>query len=124
VLLDSLRGLLRTLAETARTRLELLSLDVEEAKLRFLSLLLLGAVAFLCLGLGVVLGAFWLVAAFWDTHRLLVLGLLTGGFLGGGAVALLALARRARRGPRLFSGTLAELAKDRDAFEGRGGEGR
>lgn len=126
MLLDSLRGLARTLVEMVRTRLELLSLDVEEAKLRLLSILLLGAAACFCLGLGVVLAVFWLVAAFWETHRVLVLGLLTGGFLGGGAAALLLLARRARRGPGLFSRTLVELRRDREALAGRergGGEG-
>jgi uncharacterized membrane protein YqjE len=76
-------------------------------------------VAFLFLSMGVVMGAFWLVVAFWDTHRMLVMGLLTGGFLGGGLLALAVLASRAKNGPRLFSATLAELEKDRDALGGR-----
>ena len=118
MVLESLRRLARTAVELVRVRLELLSLDVEEAKVRFLSILLLGAVAFLCLSLGVVMGAFWLVAAYWETHRMLVLGLLTGGFLGGGLLALTALSWRARKGPRLFSASLAELEKDRDALGG------
>ncbi len=119
MLLESLKRLASTAVEIVRTRLELVSLDVEEAKLRFLSTLLLGAVAFLCLSLGVVMGAFWLVAAFWETHRTLVLGLLTGTFLGGGLLALAALSWRARKGPRLFAATLAELEKDREALGGR-----
>ena len=116
MILTSLKRLARTAVEFARGRLELISLDVEEAKLRFLSVLLLGAVAFLCLTLGVVMGAFWLVVAYWDTNRMLVLGLLTGIFLGGGLLALAALAWRARKGPRLFSGTLEALEKDREAL--------
>jgi len=119
MLLESLRRLARTAVEVVRSRLELLSLDVEEAKLRLLSILLLGAVAFFCLTLGLVMGAFWLVVAFWDTHRMLVLGLLTGGFLGGGLLALAALAWRAKKGPRLFAATLAELEKDGEARGGR-----
>lgn len=119
MLLASLRSLARSLVEVLRTRLELLSLDLEEARLRFLSLLLLGALAFLGLSLGLVVASFWLVAAFWDTsHRLLVLGLLTGFFLGGGALALLLLAWRARRGPKIFAATLEELRQDRDALGG------
>jgi uncharacterized membrane protein YqjE len=118
MLFDSLKRLLRSGVELLRTRMELLSLDVEEAKVRFLSILLLGAIAFFCLSLGAVMGAFWLVVAFWDTHRMLVLGILTGTFLGGGALALAALAWRAKRGPRLFAATLAELEKDRDALGG------
>ncbi len=116
MLLDSLRSLTGTLVETLRTRLELLSLDLEEAKLRFLSLLLLGALAFLGFALGMVLAVFWLVAVFWDTHRLLVMGLLTGFFLGGGALALAVLAWKAGKGPGLFAATIAELRKDRDAL--------
>ena len=118
MVLDSLKRLARTAVELVRTRLELLSLDVEEAKLRFLSILLLGAVAFLCLSLGVVMGALWLVVAFWETHRMLVMGLLTGGFLGGGLLALAALSWQAKKGPRLFAATLAELEKDREALGG------
>lgn len=119
MIFESLKRLALTAVELVRTRLELLSLDVEEARLRFLSILLLGAVAFLCLSLGVVMGAFWLVAAFWDTHRMLVLGLLTGSFLGGGGLALAALSWRARKGPRLFAATLGELEKDSEALGGR-----
>jgi uncharacterized membrane protein YqjE len=65
------------------------------------------------------MGAFWLVVAYWDTNRMLVLGLLTGAFLGGGALALAALAFRVRTGPRLFANTIAELEKDREALGGR-----
>lgn len=119
MLFDSLKEFGRTAVELVRTRLELLSLDVEEAKLRLLSILFLGAAAFFCVSLGLVMGAFWLVVAFWDTHRTLVLGLLTGGFLGGGLLALALLAWRARKGPRLFSATLGELEKDREALGGR-----
>jgi len=119
MLLASLRSLARSLLEVLRTRLELLSLDLEAARLRLLSMLLLGALAFLGFALGLVVAAFWLVAAWWDTpHRLLVMGLLTGFFLGGGLLALLLLAWRARRGPRIFAATLEELRQDRDALGG------
>jgi uncharacterized membrane protein YqjE len=119
MLLESLKGLARTAVELVQTRLDLLSLDVEEAKLRFLSILLAGAVAFFCLSIGLVMGAFWLVVAFWDSHRMMVLGLLTGAFLGGGLLALAVLAWKAKKGPRLFAGTLGELEKDREALGGR-----
>jgi len=118
MILESLKRLARTAVELVRTRLELLSLDVEEAKLRFLSILLAGAVAFACLTLGAIIGAFWLVVAFWDTHRMLVLGLLTGAFLGGGLLALAVVVAKVRRGPRLFAASLGELEKDRDALGG------
>ncbi len=119
MILESLKRLARTAVELVRNRVELLSLDLEEAKVRLLSILLLGAVAFVCLSFGLAMGAFWLVVAFWETHRMRVLGLLTGGFLGGGLLALAALSWRAKRGPRIFAATLGELEKDRDALGGR-----
>jgi uncharacterized membrane protein YqjE len=119
MLFDSLKRLARTAVELVHTRLELLALDVEEAKVRLLSILLLGALAFFCLSFGLALGAFWLVAAFWETHRVLVLGILTGAFLGGGLLALAVLSWQARRGPRLFSSTIEELKKDAEALGGR-----
>ena len=119
MVLDSLKRLARTAVELVQTRLELLSLDVEEAKLRLLSALFVGALAFFFLSMGLAMGAFWLVVAFWDTHRMLVLGLLTGAFLGAGLLAIAVLAWRSKHGPRLFAATLAELEKDRDALGGR-----
>jgi len=118
MLLASLRSLARSLVELVRTRLELLSLDLEEARLRLLTMLLLWALTLLCLSLGLVVATFWLVVAFWDTNRTLVLGLLTAFFLGGGLLSLLLLVRKARRGPRIFAATLEELRQDRDALGG------
>lgn len=119
MILDALRRLVRSAVDLLHARIDLLSTDVEEAKGRFLSTLLLGAVAFLFVSLGLVMAAFWLVVAFWDTHRVLVMGILTGLFLGGGLLTLAALTWRSKHGPRLFAGTLAELQKDREALGGK-----
>ena len=77
------------------------------------SLVILALVALFCLGIGVVLATILLVVAFWDTHRLLVLGSLVGFFLAMslamGAFAL----HKVRSKPRLFAASMSELAKDR-----------
>ena len=112
-LLESLTVLAATLVAIAHTRLDLLSTDLEEEREHLLSLLVLSLVTLLCLGLGVVLATLLLVAAFWDTHRLLVLASLAGFFLAAGMAAWGFAIHKARSKPRLFAASLSELVKDR-----------
>lgn len=116
-LLASLRGLLATAVATLQVRLALLGTELEEERLRLLQLLLFGAIAFFLLGAGMVFLAAWLTVLLWEQHRLLVLALLAGLFLGGGMLALRQALGVARSPSRLFAASLAELAKDRDALE-------
>jgi uncharacterized membrane protein YqjE len=65
-----------------------------------------------CLSFGMVLLAILVVVLFWDTHRLLVLSLLTGLFIvTGGVIGALAI-RALKSMPRMFEASLAELVKD------------
>lgn len=116
-LLDSIRKLASTLVGILQTRLEILATELEEAKLQLRQQLLLGLAALFCLGLGIVLLAVFFVVLFWDSHRLAVLGVMAGFFLGAGAIAVLALRARAAENTRMFSDTLAELAKDREQLK-------
>ncbi|MHB1293171.1 MAG: phage holin family protein [Sulfuricella sp.] len=118
-LLDSLTTLAATLVAIAHTRLDLLSADLEEGREHLLSLLVLGLAALFCLGIGVVLATMLLVAAFWDTHRLLVLGSLAGFFLAAGMAAWVFAMHKARTKPRLFAASLSELFKDRQQLVSR-----
>lgn len=118
-LLESLTTLAATLVAIAHTRLDLLSADLEEEREHLLSLLVLALVALFCLGIGVVLAALLLVAAFWDTHRLLVLGLLAGFFLAVGMAAWMFAMHKARTKPRIFAASLSELLKDRQQLVSR-----
>lgn len=115
-LLHSLRGLLTHGLALLRNRIELLATELEEEKARLLRLLLLGATAFVLFAAGLVFLAIFLTVLFWDEHRLLVLGMVTAGFLGFGTIALLIAVRTARAGSRLFSASLAELAEDQSAL--------
>jgi uncharacterized membrane protein YqjE len=82
-----------------------------------------GAAALLLLGAGVVFLAIFLTVLLWESNRLLVLGGFTAAFLICGGIALLMAWRFAHAKTRLFSSSLAELAEDRAALEGRqGGE--
>jgi len=112
-LLESLSSFAATLVAIAHTRLDLLSTDLEEERERTFSLLALALAALFFLGVGMVLASILLVVVFWDTHRLLVLGLLAGLFLAIGLAAGWVLIHKARNKPRLFASSLSELYKDR-----------
>jgi uncharacterized membrane protein YqjE len=112
-LIESLKALVATLVAIAHTRLDLLASDLEEEREHLLSLMVLALVGLFFLGIGVVLAAMLLVAAFWDTHRLLVLGLLAGTCLAAGMAAWALAMRKARTKPKLFSASMSELLKDR-----------
>ncbi len=80
---------------------------------------MLALAALLCLGIGVVLATILLVVAFWDTHRLLVLGALAGFFLAVGMAVWVFAMYKARTKPRLFAASLSELFKDRQHLVSR-----
>ena len=112
-LLDSLGNLGGTLVAIVHTRLDLLSSDLEEDRAHFFALLVLSLVAFLCVGVGVVLVMILLVVAFWDTHRLLSLAVIAAVFLTSGIGVWVVAVRKARSKPRLFAASLSELSRDR-----------
>lgn len=113
-LFASLKTLAASLVGIVQTRLELLSADVAEARERAVALLVLVLVALFALGVGVVLLAILVAVAYWETHRLAVLGALAAAFLGGGAGAAWLAVRKLRNEPRPFAASLAELDKDRE----------
>jgi len=118
-LFDSLKVLAATLIAIAHTRLELLSTELEEERVRLSSMLAWTLVALFCAGLGVVLATLFVVLALWDTHRLLVLGIPAILFILGAALAWLVVRGKARAKPRLFAASLTELSKDREELTSR-----
>ena len=118
-IVQSLRNLAATLVAVLHNRLELVVTEIEEERVRLLQLLVWGAAALFCLGVGVLLLVTLLIAMFWDTHRIAVIGTLAAVFLAGG-VAFAAGARSLMQGrSRLFSASLDELARDRDQLTPR-----
>jgi uncharacterized membrane protein YqjE len=118
-LFDSLKVLAATLLAIAHTRLELLSTELEEERVRLSSMLVWTLAALFCAGLGVVLATLFVVLALWDTHRLLALGIPAILFLLGAALAWLVVRGKARAKPRLFAASLTELSKDRKELTSR-----
>jgi uncharacterized membrane protein YqjE len=111
-LFESLTALAATLVAIAHTRLDLLSSDLEEERAHLFSLLVMALLAMFCVGVGVVLATLLLVVAFWDTHRLLVLGMLAGLFLAVGIAAWVFALQKTKSKPRLFAASMSELLKD------------
>ncbi len=116
-LLSSLRCLTSTLIEVLYTRVELFAVELDEERRRITRALWLAAMGAFCLSLGILLAVLFLVVLFWDTHRLLVLGILAFGFLAAGIAALLTFRARLADRTRLFSQTLEELRRDRDRLD-------
>ena len=118
-LADSLRGILDAGVQTVHTRLELLSVEFQEEKLRLSGLLLNLMLCALMLGFGLVFLAVFLTVLWWEEYRLVALGVATVVFIGGALLTASNAARELRRGSRLFAASLAELARDRDALQRR-----
>ena len=118
-LFDSLKVLTATLIAIAHTRLELLSTELEEERLRLSSMLVWTLVALFCAGLGVVLATLFVVLVLWDSYRLLALGIPAILFILGAALAWLVVRGKARAKPRLFAASLTELSKDREELTSR-----
>lgn len=116
-LLESLSAFATTLVSVAHTRLELLSLDLEEDRAHLFTLVVQYLIAAFFLVVGLVIAIILVVFALWENHRLFALSLVAGVFLlmgfGIGCYALY----KSKTKPRLFSASLSELAKDQQALD-------
>lgn len=112
-LMGSIRQLLSTLTSVVSTRLELLANELQEERLRLTQMFLFALFALFCFGMGLLLLTIFIVVLFWDDHRFAVLGALCTLFFALGAVMTLLVRSKMQVKSRLFSASLAELAKDR-----------
>ncbi|HXQ30784.1 MAG TPA: phage holin family protein [Steroidobacteraceae bacterium] len=111
-LFASLRRMLATLIELAHTRLELVSVEVEE-QIGYAAGVLLWSITAIFFGsLAVLVLAFTIVILFWDSHRLLAAGLVTAAFTLVAIIAVLIVRARLRRRPRFLSATVGEMQRD------------
>lgn len=112
-LMASLRRLLATLAGIVETRIELLSMEIEEQALLFWQLLLLAVAVLVFSGLALLTFSVWILLLFWDSHPTTAMACLTLTYLAAALAALLGFRSRCRSRPRLFASSLGELARDR-----------
>ncbi len=111
-ILDSVRSFLASWIAIIKTRVEIISVEIEEQREWLEQLVLLAVGAAFCLSMGLILLTLFVVVLFWDNHPLAVLGAFTIIYLGGGLALWLTLRQKIRTKPRLFSTTAAELGKD------------
>ena len=111
-LLRSLRILLANLLAVARTRGELLQVELEEEKLRFAGIVIYAVAAAVFLALAVVALTFFVMVLFWDTHRVMAAGVIVLAYAVIGIVCACIAHSRSRVKSKLFSASLAELGKD------------
>ena len=116
-LFASLQRMLATLLTLAHTRLELVTIELEEALQRAAAVLLWSIAAIFFASLTVLLLTFTIVVAFWDEHRLLAATLVTAAFALAALAAVLSVRRRLHTRPGLFGATVAELKLDAAALD-------
>ncbi|CAB3781666.1 phage holin family protein [Pararobbsia alpina] len=106
------------LIDQASARLALLGLEIAEERERVMAMMMSALAAAFFVALTVVFGAFWVVAAYWDTpYRLRVIGGLTIGAAVISATVVVLFMRKMHEPTALFSHTLAEFERDRAALE-------
>lgn len=118
-LFASVKNTLATLLTIGRTRLELLVTELEEEKLRLMSLWSKAIGAAFLLAVGVIMAVFCLALAFWE-YRILVFGLFAAVFIGGALLLVASLRRQVAEPSKLFRTSLNELEADAALLRHRG----
>ena len=113
----SARRMLAILVGMARTRLNLLAIEIMQEKSRIWLLLILTALLMLFSFMALLTLSLFVVVAFWNDNRLLAIGCVFAFYVCAALVSLVVLRRKARLGSSLFSGTLEVLGKDAAALE-------
>ena len=111
-IMDSLRTTLATVSRLVRTRLEIISLELEEQREWLQSLVLLAVTGLFCVTMGMVMVTLFVVALFWESHPLAVLGGFSALYLGVGVWAVLTFRTKMHSRPKMFATTNGELLKD------------
>ncbi|MGB2902500.1 MAG: phage holin family protein [Candidatus Dechloromonas phosphoritropha] len=107
----SLKNLILTLLAIGKTRAELLVTEVEEEKLRLMSLWAKAVGALFLFAVGLMMLVAFIALIFWE-QRILVFGLAAGLFLVTGLLLVSALRRQIAQPSKLFRASLTELETD------------
>ena len=79
-IVESISRLAANFLALLQTRLELVSVELEEESLRLFTYLICTLAAMFCLGIAILLGILLIVVIYWDTHRIGVLVSLIAAF--------------------------------------------
>lgn len=111
--MHSVRALADSLLASARQRLELFALELQEEKFRVIQIFIWVSAAVFSAVMALTFLSLTVVYLFWETARLAVLGGLALFYTAGFVTILLTFRRYLARQPRPFNATLAELQNDR-----------
>ena len=115
--IDSARHLGAGLLEAAEDRLELLSLELHEEKLRLIQIVLMISAGVFAGTMALVFLSLMVVYLFWDSARIAVLASLTGFYILAFILVIIAFRRFIARLPTPFPALRAELANDRECIQ-------
>jgi uncharacterized membrane protein YqjE len=116
-LVQSAQSLLAGLLALGRTRLELFGTELQEELTR-LFLTLVGAIAVLLLAaLGLAFAGVAALISLGEDYRALAAAAMGVLFFAGAFAAAWSMRRLTREKPRLFSATIGELERDREALQ-------
>ena len=111
-----------SLLETAQTRLELLSNEVEVARITITRQVVLALALLFCVTMGLILSTIGLVVLFWE-QRLLVTALAAGLAWAAAVYVFLSMRSTAKHAAPLFNATMAELQEDLRQLKAAAGHG-
>lgn len=119
-LFAAVKNTVATLLVIGRTRVELLVTELEEEKLRLMSLWSKAIAAAFLLGLGVIMAVCCLALVFWE-QRVVVFGIFALLFIGGALLLVASLKRQVAAPSKLFRASLNELESDVALLRRHGG---
>lgn len=109
---NSIRTLAGSVLDLLQVRIELFSVELQEAQEHGKQLVVLAAGGALLLLLGLLLLTFFIIVLFWDSYRLLSIAVVTVLYLGGGAMCLWRAHNLLQNRPSPFGGSLREFVED------------
>lgn len=110
-LFSAVKDIVATLLAGGKTRLELLSNEIEVEKLRIVDLILTAFAMAFCFGVGILLAVALLAMLYWE-ERFLVVAICALVFLVLGGILLARFRGGLRRPERVFAASVAELEQD------------
>jgi uncharacterized membrane protein YqjE len=113
-LLGSVQNLFASLLGLARTRLDLLSTELQEAMAHFALGIIIAVAAVLLATLGLAFAGAALLFAMDPEHRIAGAAVIALVFLAAGAG--LGIVLRVRKRPRIFEASIGELQRDQDTL--------
>jgi uncharacterized membrane protein YqjE len=117
---DTVRSFLASWVAVVKTRVEILSLEIEEQREWLEHHMLMAVAAGFLVSLGLVMLTIFIVVLFWETDaRLWVLGGFVLLYLGAGTGLFLALRAKIKSKPKMFASTATELGKDYASLQPR-----